>query len=325
MNGVRVILRATPGRMARWGDYLRAALPPHTEFLVDTEGRGAMVQFLTSLRMAENAPLLMLEDDIQVTRNFWGKVCSALATHGGSPIQFFSRSKDDRTLGSRWRPGSTFSMNQCHYFPPGMSSALADYYPFWPDRLRHPTGYDLLMGSYFKDYGVRYWQHVPSLVQHREGPSEINASRPRLRQSPTFTDPIPDTHDKPPACAARAAKDGEIAALRVFVQSKDDVSLDDKVSTTYWYVATTGTTIIGCYGLMETGVRKLRFRGWFVHPEHRARGVGYGLLQHAIHTAHRLGADTMDTFTAQHGAMARVGAKIQGDMQKSGRGHYRVF
>jgi hypothetical protein len=43
-----------------------------------------------------------------------------------------------------------------------------------------------MMGDYFKQQKIRYWQHVPSLVQHAEGISLINPRRSGKRTSPTF-------------------------------------------------------------------------------------------------------------------------------------------
>lgn len=186
MTEVKIILKAMPER-ARYIREIKDQIPGLT--IVFDQIRNAMDTFVRGLEAAGTSPALYLEDDIELCDGFLEKVQQVLTEHGDVPVQFFSRFKDDPVRGSRWMPGSSFSMNQCHYLPVGMSLSLLEYQRSgrWPRAEEHPTGYDLMMADFFKERGLQYWLHVPSLVQHREGRSLIGASRARARQSGTFT------------------------------------------------------------------------------------------------------------------------------------------
>lgn len=133
-------------------------------------------------------PVVILEDDVELTDDWRTKVEEAVSHHPDHIIQFFSMRKADQTTGSRWEPGRTFSMNQCYYLPARVAHHLLQYSQDWAERFpEHPTGYDLLMGQWMKENKLRYWLHVPSLVQHRNWRSEINPKRSGARQSKTFT------------------------------------------------------------------------------------------------------------------------------------------
>ena len=145
-----------------------------------------MAQFRTALDMAGDDPVLMLEDDILLCPDFERRAEAAIREHPGHMIQFFSRSRKDPEAGSRWRPGSTFSMNQCHYLPAGEARALLDYLPQWRRASMTTAAYDWLIADYLSDRRERYWLHVPSLVDHRVGPSAIDKRRAHDRRSTTF-------------------------------------------------------------------------------------------------------------------------------------------
>lgn len=182
---MRIVIRTCEARREYW-PYLREAAPADAELSVDPVG-GGMAHFLHVLRNAGGHGILHIEDDVVFCTGFELKCKQAIAAMPETPIQFFSRRKKDLTEGSRWEPGASFSMNQCHYIPPYMNESIAEYYEHWPDRARHPNGYDLLMASFFALHGLRYWLHVPSLVDHRVGKSVIDARRASTnRQSLTF-------------------------------------------------------------------------------------------------------------------------------------------
>lgn len=146
--------------------------------------------FVRNLAAAGSGAAIFLEDDIVLTTGWAGKIAAVIAEHPDVLIQFYSNRDADLSVGSRWEPGRSFMNNQCWYAPPGMAAALADYLLHWPPRLdgSDPTGYDLAMANYLRDHELRYWLHVPSLVQHGPGKSVINPRRPhgKLRQSRTF-------------------------------------------------------------------------------------------------------------------------------------------
>lgn len=167
--------------------YLQPKLP-EAVWVFDRIGV-AFDTYLRALRAAGNKPSLHLEDDVVLTTGFTEKVAEAIeATGGDRVIQFFSMRKEDALSGSRW--DSQFSMNQCTYMPAGVGYPLIRFSAEWlPKNQQHRKGgYDLMFREWMRINKVRYWIHVPSLVQHRSDPSNISPRSTR-RQSGTFVDP----------------------------------------------------------------------------------------------------------------------------------------
>lgn len=59
-----------------------------------------------------------------------------------------------------------------------------------------------------------------------------------------------------------------------------------------------GDEIFGFVGLLLTGSKRCTIRGWYVFPKHRGRGVGTGLLSHALDWAESNGYETVEIRTA---------------------------
>lgn len=139
-----------------------------------------------ALAVAGDGPLIFMEEDIQLCTDWYDRIHAAIAETPDNFVTFFSRRKDDLTIGSRWEPGRTFLMNQCQYQPPGMPRSLIEFSPQWQiDHPDYPTAMDLTVAHWLQHYGWQYRTHVPSLVQHREYPSELGPRSSR-RFSPTF-------------------------------------------------------------------------------------------------------------------------------------------
>ena len=157
---------------------------PHLEIVRD-HTRNARDSFLRNLLLVGDDAAVYLEDDIILTRDFTTKVEAVIAERPQHVINFFSL-RDDAAKGPRLMRGGSFSMNQCFYMPPGYASLLYDYHARWPERTLHRAACDLFLGSWLKSRGESYWQHVPSLVQHRVARSVIDPRRSSKRQSRTF-------------------------------------------------------------------------------------------------------------------------------------------
>lgn len=187
---MKIIVRFTP---ARWDDYSGYLMPklPGAIPIVD-DGRGAMQTYLQALEEAGESPALILEDDIILTRKFLPKVQQAIRQHPDMTIQFFSRSTHDNKLGSRRKPGSSYMMGQCTFFPAGLCTHLREFYETWDRKAENPTGTDVMVAHFLAAYRLGYWLHVPSLVDHRVCVSAINPKRSSKRQSTTFFDPDPE-------------------------------------------------------------------------------------------------------------------------------------
>jgi GR25 family glycosyltransferase involved in LPS biosynthesis len=182
----RVVLTAIKNR-SNFVDYLKSHIPD-LEVVWDTT-HNAMDTFIAACRYVGNDPVLRLEDDICLTKDFVNKAERAISQRPNEVIQFFSRSKDDLLIGSRYKAGGSFSMNQCVYHPQGISFELANFYDSWQRKDEHPTGTDLMMGDYFRTKNMRYWVHTPSLCNHAPIVSQIDRRRSSKRQAKLFVEP----------------------------------------------------------------------------------------------------------------------------------------
>ena len=96
---------AVPARAANV-EYLKAHIPGLE--VVWERGQGAMDTFLRANVAGFGGPSVRLEDDVCLTEDFRAKVETAIALHPFHVIQFFSRSKYDISIGSRYKSGGVW-------------------------------------------------------------------------------------------------------------------------------------------------------------------------------------------------------------------------
>lgn len=183
---VKVVVTAMPAR-AGIVSYLQMHIPELT--VVWDRGQGAMDTFKRAWATHGTEPRICLQDDVILCRGFYEKALSVIEEHPDAVIQFFSMRKHDLIQGSRWVPGGRWLMNQCHYLPKGMAPQIAAYAEDWGGYDKNPTADDMLMADLFRMAGIKYYNHVPNLVDHAPVKSEIDPRRSTKRQSKTFSDP----------------------------------------------------------------------------------------------------------------------------------------
>ena len=181
---MRIIIRAVKER-TEFIDYLSKRLP-NAEWCFD-ETQNAMDTFLKAMLMAGDEPVVHMEEDIILTRDFERKLNEVIAQRPQDLIQFFSMRQKDLTEGSRY--DRSYMMNQCFYTPQHYSRRIYEFYRTWDGKLIHPTGSDNMIADWLKSRREAYWIHVPSLVEHRIAKSMIDPRRSSKRQSKTFVDP----------------------------------------------------------------------------------------------------------------------------------------
>lgn len=157
---------------------------PNLEVLWDDKHEGNFIQWCKAAELVAGGGLI-IEDDIVLTKNFVDKVDKAIAEKGSYLIQFFSMRKDDILVGSRW--DNNFLMNQCAYYPPGLTPKILEYKTVFKNKGIAPS--DSMVCAAMKDMRQRYWIHVPSLVDHLMMPSTIDKRRSSKRQAKVFLDP----------------------------------------------------------------------------------------------------------------------------------------
>lgn len=179
---MRVIMQTCPPRADVFADTLKHA-PAQTEVVMDVGG-GNLPTFLEVLRRAGPDGFLFLEDDLIFTSRFEDKAAEVIAQFGTSVVSFFSFRRKLAKGGAF--AGKEFWSNLCVWYPPGMAGALLRWYA-----AAHAEGYrtqhgDQMVRDYLAEVGVRFWQHSPSLVQHKIGKSVSMKGQRHLRQSPVF-------------------------------------------------------------------------------------------------------------------------------------------
>ena len=103
---VRYIVTAIEAR-ANNVKYLKTHIP-NLEVVWD-EKRDAMDTFLRACVASYGSSVVRLEDDVCLTVDFTTKAEAVIAKYPLHVIQFFSRSKYDLTVGTRFKNGGTFS------------------------------------------------------------------------------------------------------------------------------------------------------------------------------------------------------------------------
>lgn len=172
--GVRIVVH-----QHRDGDPARVDFPTVVDRAVGT-GRSWIMQF---------------EDDVLLAPQFGSRVSAALSYVAGSGAvgaTFFSRARRDIGMmenGQRWRwqPGSAFSMSQCFVLRASALVGFGTWAPSWyAEHPEHQRAADLLLGAWLARSRARMLVHVPSLVQHRRGPSTLPHHH-GARQSESFS------------------------------------------------------------------------------------------------------------------------------------------
>ena len=183
---IQFILTAVKDRMPNV-EYLQKHIP--NLVVVWDEQRNAMETFRRAWKQYQDIPTIRIQDDIILCKDFVAKATAVVNERPNDFIQFFSRSGKDELLGSRYKAGGTWMMNQCYYLPPNSATRLTAFADSWGKYDKHPNGDDQLMAEWMQSEKARYWVHVPSLVNHLVTVSMIDKRRSKFRQSTTFFDP----------------------------------------------------------------------------------------------------------------------------------------
>jgi hypothetical protein len=140
--------------------------------------------------------ILVLEDDVWPASSFGTMALEAIEEadrRGARAITLFSRAKEDvamlnRKERFRQQAPSAFCMMQAVAVLCEAMQGFAAWAPSWYERHpEHCHAADLLLGAWLSRQKAKMLVHVPSLVQHRSGPSTLPGGRAKVRQSDTYT------------------------------------------------------------------------------------------------------------------------------------------
>ncbi len=148
---------------------------------VHTPGDPARVTFPDALARAAATLrpwVLQLEDDVHLAPTF-GEEALAEGLDDCDVLTLFSRSRQDleaMARGERTRRlnPSGFSMSQAFLIRGSLAARVQAYAPGWYERHpQHNRAADLLLAGFLSEQKARVLVRVPSLVQHRRGPSTL--------------------------------------------------------------------------------------------------------------------------------------------------------
>lgn len=149
--------------------------------IVHVEGEPARVTFPKALSYAAASGrpwVLQLEDDVVLAPSFREEALIP-EMDGADALTLFSRSRRDleeMAKGERVRRlnPSGFSMSQGFFLRRDLAAAVEAYAPGWYERHpQHNRAADLLLGAFLSERKARVLVRLPSLVQHRRGPSTL--------------------------------------------------------------------------------------------------------------------------------------------------------
>lgn len=167
-------------------NYLRHHIP-NLE-VVWEDGAGAMSTHRRALLHAGEDPIVLMEDDVLLCRDFVQRAEGYVEQYPDTVMTFHSRRGRD-LLGTYDISGRPFYNAQMLYLPRGVAARLAAYHPDYQRQEPLSTGLDLLIGEwcYLNDRKIRVV--CPNLVDHLPVVSAIRKGRSTKRQSRTFQDP----------------------------------------------------------------------------------------------------------------------------------------
>jgi hypothetical protein len=192
---MRYLIRTTSWHELRhgWALELQAQLPGSE--LIDDRERDGWITYLDALEAQGDDDAWHFEDDVILTSDFERKARAARFLAPGTLIQGYD---GHRFKESRMRAPGTFLMAQCFFLPGAMAPALLEFSRNWnptadgtklrvlPDGVRERRGCDYAMQCWLKDIDRPYFTVIPSLVQHRDGPSLCYPGMSTRRTSPTW-------------------------------------------------------------------------------------------------------------------------------------------
>lgn len=144
------------------------------------DGTPARVDFpraLTDASRMGRSWVLQLEDDVVLCPGF-GTLALNIPD-GADVVTLFSRSKRDLEMlrsgyQHRTLTPSRFSMSQGFLIRSELAAGVEPYAPGWYARNpKHNRAADLLLGAFLSSKGAKTYVRLPSLVQHRPGPSTL--------------------------------------------------------------------------------------------------------------------------------------------------------
>lgn len=140
--------------------------------------------------------VVVLEDDIQLCRNFLNRIIPIIENNSKDVISFFEKPNSKKQLFTSFRKGSEFLFNQCNYYPKQICAMMLDKNNLSEFKSTYFEKYkvwvapiDIYIGFVLDKYKIKYLMQVPFLVQHLPFKSMLG-NRSSKRQTKYFIDDL---------------------------------------------------------------------------------------------------------------------------------------
>lgn len=153
---------------------------------------------LDSLLTDENVydGVVMLEDDVILSKDFRSHLNRVLSTHSGDVVQFFERALAQKPLTGGWKNGAEFFSCVCYYMPARFTKVFSNHrnreeFREYFAKKHEPWGYpiDCYIAHVLGRNKMVYWREMPYIVQHSALQSTFKG-RSTKRQSKYFIDDL---------------------------------------------------------------------------------------------------------------------------------------
>lgn len=142
---------------------------PEYECLVDTEHKPNESFIEQLIMISEKDDVVLLEDDLQLCKDFKNKIEQVISEHPDMVINFFTYPEKYFTT----HITSDFLYNQCTYYPKGVGKRIAEKMRELYKIFNNKTGYDVIECKAMKELGIPHLVYRPCLVQHLDMKSLI--------------------------------------------------------------------------------------------------------------------------------------------------------
>lgn len=140
--------------------------------------------------------VVVLEDDIQLCKNFYFIINSIINNNPKDIISFFEKPNSKKELKTSYCNGYEFLYNQCNYYPKNICELMLKEENLNDFKNNYFTKYkvwiapiDIYIAFVLDKYGIKYLMKLPFLVQHLPFKS-ILGNRSTKRQTKYFIDDL---------------------------------------------------------------------------------------------------------------------------------------
>ena len=141
------------------------------ELLIDKDHK-PVDSFIKQLELISNEDSVLLEDDLELCKNFKEEIEKIISEHPNDIINFYT--VPNKYFKSEY--SNVFVYNQCTYYPKGIGKIVANEMTNVRQKYKE-SAYDTLENKALRNLNILVYNYRPCLVQHLDQFSLITRSR----------------------------------------------------------------------------------------------------------------------------------------------------